>query len=107
MEVELVAREVRLEEGDHLLELVDPARRGLERDAHHPVLLLAPPRADAELEPAVGEEVERRDLLRQRRRLVVIHAEDAAPDAQRVGDRGGGGHRRDRPEVLGRGPRSR
>ena len=47
-----------------------------------------PARADAELEPAVGQHVERRGLLGHDRRVLVVVAQHEHADAKRVGDRG-------------------
>ena len=56
-----------------------------------PALLVVgghPPRADAELEPAVGQQVERRRFVGEHDRVLVVVAEHERADAQRVGDRG-------------------
>ena len=83
---ELVARAVRLEQRDDLLELGDSPARAVEGQPHRVVLVAAPAGADAELEPAVGEQVERRGLLRKHGGHVVVDAEHPAADAQRLGD---------------------
>ncbi len=47
-----------------------------------------PTRTDAELDPAVGEEVERRHLARTHDRVLVVVAEHERADPQRLGHRG-------------------
>ena len=67
----------------------------VECQSHCLVFVAAPTRTEAEFEPTVGEQVERRRLLRENRGDVVVDAEYPAADAQRLGRRRGGGHRRD------------
>ena len=55
------------------------------RDARLLVVGLHPAGADAELDAAAGEHVERGDLLRQHDRVLVVVVEDEAADAQRRG----------------------
>ena len=68
-------------------------------DAEPFVLGRDPTRPETDLEPAVGEQVDRGHLLGQHDRLVKVDVEDAAADTQPGGDRGGGRHRRDRGDV--------
>ena len=74
-------------------------------EPHRLVLDAAPARPDADLEPAVGQQVEGRDLLRQHGGDVVVDAEDAAAERSVRGVRRRRGDRRDRSEVLARGVR--
>ena len=96
---------MRLDQRNHFFQLGDSAPRSVEYQAHRRVLVTAPPRADPQLEPPVGEQVERRGLFREHGGHVVVDAEDAATDPQRLGHRRRGGHRRDRREVLSRSAR--
>ena len=100
LQVDGLPGEVRLDERDDLLELRDPQRRLLEVQAHGFVLAPVRTRPEAELEPTVGEQVDRRRLLRERGRDVVVDAEHPTTDPQRGGPRRRGGHRGDRGEVL-------
>src|SRR5699024_2130118 len=54
----------------------------------------------AQFEPALGEQVERRRFLREDRRMPVVVAEDEGPDAQRRRGVGGRHQRRDRAELV-------
>jgi predicted methyltransferase MtxX (methanogen marker protein 4) len=98
--VERFPAPVGLDEGHDLAELVDAVRRLRERQAEGPVLGLAPARAEAELESAVGQQVEGGRLLGEHGRHVVVDAEDAAADAERVRARGGHRHGGDWRQVL-------
>jgi hypothetical protein len=64
-------------------------------------LLAVPARADAELEPPVREEVDRRDLLRRGDRVALDDQADAGADPQTLRD---GGDRRQRDERVERVP---
>ena len=72
----------------------------VERHARLLVVGGHPARADAELEPAVGEQVERRHLAREHDRMLVVVAEHERADAQRVGDGGDVRERDRRREVV-------
>ena len=103
--INLFAREVSLEQPNHLLQLGDSASRPVECQPHGGVLVSAPAGSDSQLEAPVGEQVEGCGLLRENGRYVVVDAEHPATDAQRLGDRGRRGHRRYRREVLSGGAR--
>ena len=64
------------------------------------VVELLPPRADADLEPALRQHVDRRELAGEHRGMAVVAVEHERADLQRGGQHRGGGHRRDRPEPL-------
>jgi hypothetical protein len=96
---------VRLDQRNHFPQFGDSAPRPVERQPHRGVLVCAPTSTESQFEAPVGEQVERRGLLREHGGHVVVDAEDAGTDAQRVGHRGRGGHRRDRREVLSRSAR--
>ena len=112
---DLVAQQAR----DHLERLVEPIEALLERrevDAERIALVLVPAGADAELEPAVRHDVERRRHVREHRRVAVRVAGDQHPEAQprgRLRQRGerdpalharSGAIREDRLEVIERPP---
>ena len=66
-------------------------------------LLAVPAGADPEQEPAVGDAVDRRDLLGGRDRVALDDQADAGADEQPLGRRRGGGQRDERvvdPPVL-------
>jgi hypothetical protein len=69
---------VRLDQRNHFPQFGDSAPRPVERQPHRGVLVCAPTSTESQFE---------------------------APEAQRVGHRGRGGHRRDRREVLSRSAR--
>ena len=83
---ERTRREQSLQDRDRLREPGDAHARTVEG---HPGLLVVdrhPARADAELEAAVGEQIERGHLAREHHRVLVVVAEHERADAQRVGD---------------------
>ena len=71
-----------------------------ERRVDRPVVVLAPADADAHREPAVGEHVDRRHLLRDRDRVVGGQDHDRRPEAHPFGERGGRGELHD--DVVAR-----
>ena len=67
-------------------------------------LVLRIARAQAQLEPAVGQVVQRLHVARQQCRLVEAGVEHERPHPQRLGRRGGRHQRRERcgrPDVVG------
>ena len=78
----------------------DAHARLVERNAGGLVVGGHPTRADPELEPTVGEQVERRHLARAHNRMLVVVAEHERADAQRVGDGRGVRERDRRREVV-------
>ena len=67
-----------------LLELLEAIGERAELDAEGVVLELEPPGTDAQLGAAAGHDVERRDRLRQHRRVAVGVARDECPEAHRL-----------------------
>ena len=104
VERERAVGEEPLEDRDRLREPRDAHAGAVERHAGLLVVGGHPARADAELEPAVGEQVERAGLACEHDRVLVVVAEHERADAQRVGD--GGGVRRARPSARAGGRRS-
>ena len=100
VERERARREQALQDRDRLREARDAHARAVERDARLLVVGGHPARADAELEPAVGEQIERRHLAREHDRMLVVVAEHERTDAQRVGDRGDVRERDRRREIV-------
>ena len=100
VERERARREQALEDRDRLGQPRDAHARAVER---HPRLLVVgghPARADAELEPAAGQEVERRHLAGEHYGVLVVVAEDERTDAQCVGYGGDVRQRDRRREVV-------
>ena len=56
------------------------------RDAGAVVVELLPPRAEADLEPALRQHVDRRQLAREHRGMAVVAVEHERADVQRGGD---------------------
>ena len=86
VERERAVGEEALQHRDRLGEPRDAHAGPIERDARLLVVGRHPARADAELEPAVGQQVERRHLAREHDGMLVVVAEHERSDAQRVGD---------------------
>ena len=84
VERERARREQPLHDRDRLREPRDAHARTVERDAGLLVVGGHPARADAELEAAVGEQVERRHLARAHDGMLVVVAEHERADAQRA-----------------------
>ena len=99
-DVELLAGEATLDDPDRFLEAVDAHRRRVVGQAERVVVGLHPPRADAELEAAVGEQVDRRRFLREDRGMLVVVVEHERPDAQRRRVRGRHRDRGQRREFV-------
>ena len=97
---------------ERLVEAVEPLLERGEVDAVGVALLLVPPRAETELEPTAGDDVERGGHVRQHRRVAVGvagHQHADADPVRRLGQRrrgdpalqaGPGGVREDRIEVV-------
>ena len=71
-----------LEDDGRLLEPVDPHRRRVEPDAGVLVLLAQPPGAEADLQPALGQDVEGGEFLGQDRRLAEVLRQHGLGDPQ-------------------------
>ncbi len=100
VERERARREETLDHRDRLCEPGDTHARAVEPDTGLLVVDRHPTCADAELHPTVGEEIERRELARYDDRVLVVVADDEAPDPQRVGNRGGMRQRDHRRKVV-------
>ena len=98
--VDRLARPVGLEEVHHLFQLVDAPATRRERNPHGAVLVGEVARSEPDLDPAVGEQVERGRLRREHGGNVVVHAEHAAADPEPRRGLGRHRHRRDGSEVL-------
>lgn len=82
------------------LEPIDAHAGAVLGDARFLVVRAHPPGAQADLEPALGEHVERGELLGHDDGVPVVVAEHDGPDAQRLGGDGRGGHRRHGCQLL-------
>ena len=98
---QFVARPVGLQQFDDLTQALDADAGTIHRDAEAFVLGGHPAGAEADLETALGQQVERRHLLGQDDRLMEVDVEHSAPDAQVGGHRRGGRHCGDRRHVDG------
>jgi hypothetical protein len=105
-EVERALAEQALEHRDVLDHPADAHPRPVHRDARAGIVLDLIPGADADLQPPFGDQVERRQLARQHRRMPEVGGEDGGGDVQDRRRRGRDRHRGDRPvplvEVIGR-----
>ncbi len=70
------------------------------RDAGAVVVELLPARADADLEPALRQHVDRGELAGEDCGMAVVAVEHERADLQRGGEHCRRSHRRDRPEAL-------
>ena len=68
---------------------VDAHLRRLHRDAGTVVVELLPPRAEPDLEPALRQQVDRRELTREHRGMAVVAVEHERADVQRGREHGG------------------
>ena len=83
-----------------LFELRDPIPRFAKDESHRLVFSAVGARTDPELEAAIREQVERRCLLGQYGRDVVVDAEDPTPDTERRRPGGCRSHGRNGSEHL-------
>ena len=97
---ELLAGEALLDDVQRLFEAVDAHRGRVVLEPERVVVGLHPARADAELEPAVAQQVDRRGLLGEDRRVLVVVVEHERADLQRRGVRGRHRDRRHRRQLL-------
>src|SRR3546814_8821659 len=79
---DLPGGEAALDDGNALLHAVDTDPRGIHRDARLVVVAAHPAGAEAHLDPAAGEHVDRRQLLGEDDRVLVVVVEDEGPDLQ-------------------------
>ena len=89
-----------LQHRDRLCEPRDPHPGWVEPETALLVVVGHPPRADAELEPPVRQQVDRRRLVGQHHRVLVVVAEDERADAQVLGHRGDRRDAGDRREGM-------
>ena len=90
-----------LDDDNRLRQSLDARGAGVEGEPHLRVLGLHVAGADAQLEPAVAQHVERRGLARGEQGMAEIVVEHAGPDTQPGRRRGRGGERGKRREQLG------
>ena len=88
------------DEIDRLLETIDADACTIPLDAHCLVLALQPAGTESEFQAALGEEVERGELLREHHGFAVVGAEHARPHADGVRRFDRDGHGRDRGDIL-------
>jgi hypothetical protein len=88
-----------LQDGDRLDEPSLADRRGVERQADRVIFRLVPARADRDVQPAPGQDVDRGQLLGQERRVAEVVVVDERADSQLRGGRGDPGAAGDRPEL--------
>ena len=87
------------EDGDRLGHPLDPHARRVELQADRPVLGLVPAGPDPDVEPAVAEDVERREVLGHDGRVAQVVVEHERADAEPFGRHRGGGEHRDRRKL--------
>ncbi len=85
---------------DALFHAVDPDARRVLDDAGLLVVGGHPSRAESELDPALGDEVEGGDLLCEHHRVAVVVAEDERADPERRRRLGGDRERDQRAELI-------
>ena len=98
-EAERLVREAALEDRDGLRQAGLTHGRRVERQADRLVLGPVPAGADGDVEPALAEDVEARQVLRQHGGMAEVVVQDECADAQGLADRGDGRHRRRRREL--------
>ena len=101
--LDLLAGEEAPQQPDRLEHAVDAHARLVVGDAQSVVVAPVPAGAEPQLEASAGEEIERRDLLREEERVAEVVREDEAPDAEgrrRVGDGQERGDRRELPPGV-------
>ena len=84
---------------DALVEAVHALLQRRQRDAVRVALLLVPARAEPDLEPALGDDVDGRGHVGQHRRMAVDHARDLAADPDPPGGLPHGGQHRPALDV--------
>src|SRR4029079_4993369 len=101
VDVQVRAGEVRLHQRNDLFQAVDPDTCTIERDPHRGVFVPDPAGAEAELQAAVRQQLDGRNLLRQHSWHVEVDAENAPTPPDRLRDGGGRSHGWDRGQSLG------
>ena len=95
-----LAGEQALDQRNGLRQPIDAAARRVVRQAQLAVVGRAPTGAQAQLQPAVGQDVERGRLARHDQWMAEVVGEDVGTDAQAAGHRRRGGERCDRRELV-------
>ena len=90
-----------LDDDNRLAQPLDAGGAGVEGESRLLVLGAHVPGAETELEPTVGEHVERRRLARQQRGMAEVVVEHRGADTQARRRRRGGGQRGERREQVG------
>jgi hypothetical protein len=94
-----------LQKRDGLGETREPRGRWVEGQTHHRVVRLVPAGAESDVNPSVGKEIERGDLLREHHGIAVVVGEHESTHAESRRGSGSHGQRRyDREcscEVVG------
>ena len=99
------AREQPADDGERLLEPVDPLPGGLEGQARRLIFRPVPARAEAELKAAAGQMVQGRGLVGDEHRMPEIVGQDQRAHVQAGRGRGCGREGAERGELLAVGPR--
>jgi len=89
-----------VEDGQRLVEPADAGARRLELDAGLVELVLHPSRADAQLEPPLGQHVDGRGLFGQDRRVAEAVGEDRRAQADGAGGLRQGAERGERTDLV-------
>ena len=89
-----------LEQGDRLRQPLDADTRRVVADAEALVVTVVPSGADAELEPAVRDDVDGGRLAREEQRIAEVVVEHEGTDAKRRRRRGRGRERRERRQAI-------
>src|SRR3546814_12761153 len=97
---DLPGGEAALDDGNALLHAVDTDPRGIHRDARLVVVAAHPAGAEAHLDPAAGEHVDRSQLLGEDDRVLVVVVEAEGPDLQLGGGVRRGKQRRARGRMV-------
>ena len=100
LEARPLAPQERLQHGDGFLQPSDAHPHRVEGDAGQVVLVLEPPGPDAQLDAAVGEDVDRADRHGQDDRVAEVVVEDEPADLQPLRHHRRRGHRRHRLEAA-------
>jgi hypothetical protein len=96
-----LTREQPLDDTYGLCQALDPAPAGVKADPELVVLGLHEPRAEAELEAAIGQQIDRRRFPRYQDRVAEIIVEDIGADAEMRRGFGSTHQRRQRRETVG------
>ena len=100
-EGERLAREQALDDHDRLGQALDSGASGIEAQPSLVVFGLHVAGAEAELQPAVAQEIQGRRLARDQHGVAEVIVEDHGADAKILRGVGGGDERRDRRQEVG------